>query len=286
MKIREVSALVVDSNTEGVDEFVRSLGPEVKFASVDVTASLRKAVLSHSEEEFQICFVSDRFPEQDTFSFFKDVRSIQHAAACIFVQVREEIPEDLGADALKAGGFSTAVSRRGTFKDKENLLKALEDCFYAREVKKRKLDVETGMSKLLAEIDRAAIDIRRGVPRKLAAIRMDGIELDVQFDPEVLESYFETLEKQTEAAAPRVIEKLKIPEKVLQRALPGLSAEGYKGASHRVWKMLASRYGVKAGEDPGPPASASGDRVADSKASEGAVANGAQKSEPPKAAQK
>ncbi|NDC37246.1 MAG: hypothetical protein EBZ48_04245 [Proteobacteria bacterium] len=249
MKIQDVAALVIDSSADGAKALVHTLEPELKFSFVDFTSSLRKALMSHTEESFQVCFLSEKFPPADTEAFFKDIKGVKSAAHCVFVQVREDIPAEFDPSPITALGFRAVISRKGTHDDKVRLIKVLEDTFYAREVKRRKLDVDSAMTKLLDEIDRAAIDIRRGVPRKLAAIRMDGIEIDTAFDPEVLESYFETLSQQTAEAEPRTIDKLKIPEKVLRKALPCLTAEGYTGASQRVWKILAARYGVKIGED-------------------------------------
>lgn len=251
MKIQDVAALVVDNNADGAKGIVRALEPELKFTFVDFTSSLRKALMSHTEESFQVCFLSEKFTSADTEAFFKDIKSINNAAQCVFVQVREELADDFDAASSTPSGFRTVISRKGTHADKTNLTKVLEDTFYAREVKRRKRDVDLSLTKLLDEIDRAAIDIRRGVPRKLAAIRMEGIELDTAFDPEVLESYFETLSVQTSEAQPRTVEKLQIPEKVLRKALPKLSAEGYTGASQRVWKLLAARYGVKVSSEQG-----------------------------------
>jgi len=248
VKIQDVAALVIDGTADGAKGLVHALEPELKFTFVDFTSSLRKALMSHSEESFQVCFLSEKFPAADTEAFFKDLKSVKNAAQCVFVQVREEIPEGFDPASINALGFRAVISRRGTHADKVNLTKVLEDSFYTREVKRRKKDVDLGLNKLLREIDRAASDIRRGVPRKLAAIRMEGIEIDTAFDPQVLESYFETLSKQTAESPPRTVEKLCIPETVLRKSLPHLTADGYTGASHRVWKILAARYGVKIGE--------------------------------------
>jgi hypothetical protein len=81
---------------------------------------------------------------------------------------------------------------------------------------------------------------------------MDGIELDVQFSEKVMQSYFESLEKRTGEAQPRTVDRLNVPAEVLKRALPNLTKDGYKGVSHRVWELLAQKYGVKIGEEPLP----------------------------------
>ena len=257
MAVQQIAALVIDQSTDSAQELLRALQPEVQFAASDFTESLRKAVLSHTEEEFQICFVSASFGEAETESFFKDMLQLKRTATCLFVQVRDSVPEDLDRESLKKVGFSLIVSRKGAHQDKEALQKLLENRFYLQEVKKRKVSVDDMMAMLLKEIDRAATDHRRGVHRKMAAIPMDGIDLDTKFDPEVLEGYFDALEKRTGEALPRLVERLDIPEEVLQRALPGLTKNGYTGASHRVWELLANKYGVKIGQPPGektPPA--------------------------------
>ena len=185
---------------------------------------------------------------------------------------------------MTALGFRAVISRKGTHADKANLTKVLEDSFYTREVKRRKKDVDLGLSKLLREIDRAASDSRRGVPRKLAAIRMEGIEIDTAFDPQVLESYFETLTKQTEESPPRTVEKLAIPETILRKSLPHLTADGYTGASHRVWKILAARYGVKVGEEQSSAATDSS-TASSAEASVATAAVEAKDTEPPPVAE-
>lgn len=233
-------------------DLLRALQPDVQFAASDFTVSLRKGAISHSEESFEICFISHSFDQSDLQSFFQDMDKIGRKDTCLFVRIDEEVADDFDRSSAASDGFVTVVSRKGSHADKEALTQALQNRFFVKEESKRKIDVDSMMQMLLKEIDRTASDRRRGVDRKLVAIPMDGIELDVQFSEKVMQSYFESLEKRTGEAQPRTVDRLHVPAEVLKRALPNLTKDGYKGASHRVWELLAQKYGVKIGEEPPP----------------------------------
>ncbi len=244
MTVTNIAALVVGPSADDAQDFLRALQPDVQFAASDFTATLRKAVLSHTEDNFEICFISDSFPDEDVSSFINDMKQMGKDKTCLFVKLCASLPEEFNRGSLEPQGFGTVITNKGTAADKQALQSALDNRFYVKEVRKRKVNVDEMMESLLKEIDRAAMDHRRGVHRKMIAIPMDGIEIDTQFDMAVLDSYFESLQKKTEGAAPRTIERLEIPDEVLKRALPELTKDGYKGASQRVWELLSAKYGV------------------------------------------
>jgi len=254
MTVTQIAALVVGPNSDEAQDFLRALQPDVQFAASDFTATLRKAVITHSEDNFEICFVCETFAEEDVTGFFNDMRQMGKDKTCLFVKLCNSLPEEFDRASLAPLGFGTVISAKGTAADKEALQSALQNRFHVKEVRQRKVNVDDMMESLLKEIDRAASDHRRGVHRKMIAIPMDGIEIDTEFDMAVLDSYFESLHKKTEGAAPRTIERLEVPDEVLRRALPGLTKEGYKGASQRVWELLSAKYGVPvSGAKPNKP---------------------------------
>ncbi len=254
MGVLELAVLVIDDSQERAMDLLRSLQPEIQFTASDYTVSLRKAVLSHNEENFNVCFISEKFETADLESFFRDMAQMGKKETCFFVRVYEELAEGFQRPSLSELGFDTVISRKGAYDDKQTIQQELHKRFFEKQVEKRKLGVDEMMQMVLKEIDRTASDKRRGLDRKMVAIAMDGIELDVDYSDEVLAGYFEALEKRTEGAKPRTIDRLDIPDSVLKRALPNLTKDGYKGNSHRVWELLAQKYGVAAaGPSPSAP---------------------------------
>lgn len=249
MEALDVKTLIIAHQAQEATALTRSFLPHIDLVSNDFTTSLRKAMLSFAEEDYEVCFIFDKFSDDDLRAFFKDLNEVGKLEKCLVILVRETLPDDFDPAELQKQGFHGVISSRGTHADITTLTSFMKERFLVKEIRRRKFSVKEMVSMLLKDIDRTASDIRRGFSHKLIAIPMDGIEVDVEFNPEILDSYFEQLMVETEGAKPRTIDKLNIPEDVLQRALPGLSKEGYVGASHRVWEFLAERYGIPMSEE-------------------------------------
>lgn len=241
-----MTALMIGKDAEQAAELLKALAPEVKFPASEIVPTVLKGVQSMSEDTFSVCFIEDSFPIGELEVFFNDVKGLGKLDSCVFVQVRPTVLPDTHRGSLSYLGFSTIISNKGTEDDRQALVKALKSCFHKHEVKIRKVDVSSVMGKLLKKIDEAADDVRRGRPTKnLDIIPAELVELHTEFDPEILESYFSTLQDAADKAKPLEIESLEVPDTVLGKQLPGLSKKTYIGASHRVWDKLARKHGKK-----------------------------------------
>lgn len=240
-----IKTLVVDSVNGSAEELSKILRPEIEFAESEQVSSLYKALQALDDCYFGLCLISEMYGQNDLDVFFNDIKRLQKNKGCLFVQVRELIPENFDRSSLSDTGFPTIISRKGTFGDKEALLAAYNSLVHAKEVRKKITDVKTSMDLLLHELDRVADDRKRGRQTKFNSVPGNLVSGHTMFDPEVLDNFFEKLEATAAAMPAEEIEKLDIPEKLLKEGLPGLSKEVYQGVSRRVWQRLKKKYGVK-----------------------------------------
>jgi len=248
-------ALIVDKRPDLAQELVKSLNQAFSFAESDFTNSVHRAVQSHLDGEYSICFISDEFPSEELSSFFSDMLKMERANKCVFLQVSEKEPtEELSKLAIEIG-FHGFISRRGTSQDKETISQALKNTNHHQEVKKRTLDVRGAISLILRELDRVARERKRGIDRHMAAIPMSLVEIHSEFDPILIKRYFDELDRQASLYKPFKTHKVDIPDRILKKQLPGLAKDKYSGASHRVWEMLLDKHGVGAGLSPKPDSS-------------------------------
>ena len=241
-----MKALAIEKRENLAQDLSSVLGPEIIFDGFDFTSSPLKAVKSHDEEEYQICFISEAFPTEDLGPFFDDIRAMNRDLGCIYVQVRETIEPGTDRTQLKELGVDFIVSRAGTQRDKEGIADCISEKLGNDEIKRRVLDVSSAMDVLLRQLDIAAENKKRGRAdhMQLDKLAMDFIEMQTQFDQEVLQRYFQTLTKKAESAEPSIASALDVPKEILEKDLPKLSKHGYKGASHRVWQKLMQLHGV------------------------------------------
>ena len=253
VKQRTTKALVVSPNDKQgkLAQVVQDVYHDTCwFELVEFTSSLRKAINSIVEEEFEICFISHAFPLDDVRAFFVDYGNIEKRSGCGFVQVHPEIKPETDIVGPQTLGFHAVVSEKGTHDDKEQLTEALQEFLFEAEIVKRKYNVDSALNVVLRKIDTAARDLKRGIKKKIDSLPAEFIEIQTEFDQEVLEGYFEKLETKTEDAEPENAQKLNVPEAILKKDLPKLDKNRYMGASNRVWKKLLRKHGAT---DDSPP---------------------------------
>ena len=243
----ELVTLIIDQRADLAEALTTALRPEVELDEIDYTSSVHRAIQSHIQVDYNVCFISDKFPIEDLQTFFDDFKKLEKKAehACVFIQVKEKIADDFDPEPLKALGFTAFITRKGTFQDKESVREALHDFFHEKEVETRTFNTSKALNVWLGEIDRVARDKRRGKESKMNTIAAEGISRETEYDEEVLKRYYDELEKRTEDAAPEESTHIEVPENVMKRDLPKLEQNKYVGASSRVWNKLLKMHGVK-----------------------------------------
>ncbi|RMG40883.1 MAG: hypothetical protein D6719_09765 [Candidatus Dadabacteria bacterium] len=247
MKRDELITLIVDQQAHLAEELTEALKPEVELDEIDFTTSVHRAIQSHIQVDYNVCFISDKFPMEDLETFFRDFKKLEkkNDPPCVFVQVKEKLDEKFDPEPFKKLGFSAFITRKGTHADKEALMEALKDFFHEHEIKTRTFNAARALNIWLSEIDRVARDKRRGKEAKLNTIAAEGISRETQYDEEVLNNYFRELEKKLENATPEESSHINVPDEVLKKDLPHLEKDKYSGASSRVWSKLLQKHGVK-----------------------------------------
>ena len=241
----EIKALIVDSSPEAADALAKSLRPDIEFGEIEYTTSTHKALVSLIENSYQICFISDQINMVDLSVFFRDISKVSQEKPCVFVQVRDSVSEDFDRECLRELGLSYVISRRGTHIDRSGVKDALKDAFFKHKLKEKVINVTDSMHMVLAEIDRAAEDLRRGRHSRIKKVAIDFVGGETKFDRKVLDEYFDTLSDKAEQAPPDDEKQLEVPTDVLARELPELRQQTYTGASRRVWHKLKNKYGRK-----------------------------------------
>ena len=242
----ELRALAVEKRLDDANSLANTLGPEIEFSDFEFTNSILKAVRSHAEVQYEICFISEDFPVEELGPFFEDMKAMNRDLGCVFVQVRENIEPGFDRSSLQDIGIDYVISRDGTQRDKEGIGEQVSIKLGNDEIKRRVMDVSSAMDVLLRELDIAAANKKRGRQdsSQLYSLSIDFITMQTNFDEEVLSRYYQTLSKKAEEAEPSIADKLHVPDSILEKELPELSKTGYKGASHRVWKKLMRQHGV------------------------------------------
>ena len=250
IRSKDIRALVLDQNPAAAEALTASLRPDIVFQEVDYTSATHKAVQSFAAAPYHICFIAETFPIDELQVFFRDINKIQNS--CVFVQVRKHVEQDCDRTQLKDVGFSFIVSRQGTYADRSGVKEVICDLLFAQKIDEKVLEVNDSMHLVLAEIDRAAEDLKRGRHTKINKLPIDFVEYLTNFDEKVLSEYYEALGEQAEEAQPNEVEKLDVPQRILSRQLPQLNHDTYTGASHRVWRKLKKKYGRTAEGSPVP----------------------------------
>lgn len=241
----EIKTLVVDTVSTSSSALLDALKPDLVLTECEQVSSLYKAIRAISESYYGLCLISDSYNIDDLNAFFGDVLKIDKGKNCLFVQVKDSLTSEFDRTSLKQMGFETIISRKGHAEDKRSILDAYREKVHGVEVRKRVVDVTDTLGLLLEEVDRVSEERRRGKDTKFNNIATDFVADQVSFDTEVLDSYYNKLTEVSETVEPEEYKGVKIPEEVLKKNLPHLSENTYVGASHRVWKKVKKKFGVK-----------------------------------------
>jgi len=244
----DIKALVLDSSAGAAELLAATLRRDFDFAEVEFTNTTHKAVQSFTESQYNLCFISDAFSLEETQVFMRDLAKIRRDDNCLFVQVRDAVPDDVDRRSLRDSNIFYIISRRGTHADRVGLEEALVQVLFAKKLEEKVTTVNDTMQMVLTEIDRAAEDLKRGREAKINKLPINFVDYQTDFHQRVLDEYYEALSDKAESAAPNEIDRLDVPEGVLSRQLPNLSKDTYNGASHRVWRKLKKKYGTKDSE--------------------------------------
>lgn len=249
----EARGIIIYKSVEMAEEFNASLLPEIHLVDFEVRRTLFKAVQSFRESDFDICFISDSFSEEELKPFFADVKAVNGGSPCLFVQVRDSLEEGVQRNSLQELGFGTIISHKVSDGDKASLGDLLVEVMRRQELRRRRFDVESAMKLIMLEIDRVAKDRRRGINRQFSRDMLSGFITDqLDFHSEVAEAYMQALDNLADKGQPMREVIVEIPSEILEKNLPGIVEGEYVGASLRVWDMLRDKYGNELGPDGKP----------------------------------
>lgn len=240
---QHVNALLVGLPSDLSAFLIDLIEPQLYLEDHRSTKTLLQGLRACEKEVYDICLVADSFEPNNLQGFFRDVKKIPTAEHTVFIQIKEKLPPDFDYGWAKELGFNTVVSLRKTAKDREEIQEVLQGLQSKGEIARRIRDVESAMDLVLKQIDQVAEDRRRGRASEFNTISTDWCVDRTEYDEAVLNNYFETLEEQTEEAAPAEATEIEVPEKVLTKKLPYLEKNRYTGVSSRVWRKLLKKHG-------------------------------------------
>lgn len=246
--ILETRGIIVDKRPERATELKQRLGSVITFSDYLSVRSPREGMEVLAEQYFEVCFISAEFTSEDIDSLVFDLSRLKQERPVVLVQVRDDLRVNEVREDLAGSRFATVITRHITEQDSLALLRVLNQLVEKREVSRRCQESYVMMDLALREIDRVAKDLKRGKKRKLTRSAFaSSMQECIEFNPTVLESYFEQLEKQLEKSVPAKDLKVVIPQRLFDMDLPGLSNGTYEGQSLRVWEMLAEKFGMPKG---------------------------------------
>ena len=247
--IVDINALIVSSAAEQAVDFADVLEKVFQSFSAEVATTLHEALDFQSLGKFNACFIADTFSEKEIQSFMQDMRKIGRDKSCVFIQMRNTVPDSFDRKSLHHLGYATVVTPAANTKDKQEMQIALKDALHAGDLRRRAKDIGTATKLVLREIDLTAADRKRGVDRHLPTKSNSFFKSQANFDGVLMDKYYEALEEGTAQATPAKNCSLEVPETVLQKQLPRLEKDRYKGTSRRVWRMLMGKHGKKEEEE-------------------------------------
>ena len=241
-----LKALLIDgSMTIALEELEASLRPEIEFEYLDSVNTVHKAIQYHMDMDFQLCFIGDKFPPGEVTSFFSDFKKLQKGEGCVFVQLRDQVSASFDQRSLVSLGFNAVVSKKGTAEDKKVLDEVLQPFILQVEYQEIKSGLTNIVENLMREIDKVALERKRGKDIPLNSIYADHLRSSSEKFSQLQEDYLEKLVDRVEKAVPFSSPKLEIPETITKKNLPHLSRTTYAGQSHRVFDKLLKMHGKK-----------------------------------------
>ena len=189
----ELRSIFVDRNSDRVNQLVTNYRSDIRFQVTDFVNSAHKAVQSIVEEPYHVWFIDESVPAEEANVLFSDVGKIEGREKCVFIQVREEIPEEFNFEQLQQLGYDQAITRKGTHQERTGLAQLLAERFRETEVEVRKFNVGSTLKMVMDAIDTAASNRRRGYKSSVHTLPVEFVELQTSFADEILEDYFEML---------------------------------------------------------------------------------------------
>jgi hypothetical protein len=240
-----LNGLILDTQMFALEELDAALQPEIQFEYLDIVNSVHKAIQYHMDMDFQICLISEQFPREELKSFFADYEKLAKKSVCVFVQFRDHLNADFERTSLKNIGFSTVITKNGTKDDKDALEIALKEYWNQKEYEEILGGLPDVVGYLMGEIDKIALEKKRGKDKDLSTIFSDHLKDSSKKFDGLRQDYLEKLIETSDNAQAFKTTKLDVPENVVSKQLPGLTKEGYKGQSHRVFNKLLNIHGDK-----------------------------------------
>jgi hypothetical protein len=241
----EILALVVDKNPETASALKKALEPEFMYSTFEQACTITDAFQAHAQKPIQFCIIAPGFKPEELEIFFQDIRTMGRDKECVFVELQDTLPADGSRPVTINKACVTVITRAGTLQDKEVLKHVLKEHFKGGKIREKLQDVESAMQHALSAIDKAAKDRRRGSKKPIDKTMIDFVRDQTNFDEKVLEGFYNKLADKTGTTKAPEATKIKIPDKVLKKNLPGLKEDTYDGVSTRVWDKLVKHHGLK-----------------------------------------
>lgn len=238
-----LTALFIDSRREFPQRFVKQLSPQVNFSAVDRVSRLAEAVQKFLLADYQVCFISDTITDPIS-DFFIDIARSGKKKSCAFVKILSNA--SVSKNEIE-GGFTMAALEEMLPDDRIALLDMLRDHWKKTEVERRTEDLDGSINQLMRVIDGAASAKRRGRNVILDRGATSLVRMHTEFDQSILTAFLDRLSSKLDGAQPMLKLLKKAPLAILDRELPELYEDGYRGASNRVSEMLLERFGELVG---------------------------------------
>ena len=182
--------------------------------------------------------------------FFSDLKQIGKLNSIFLCQIKKAFPEGFDRESVKLLGFGATIRRQPTDSDKITLRELLTGFLEERELVRKCVDVVSAVKLILKEVDRVALDRKRGVDRQFSRNIVSAyMSEQVDFHQQVFDDFFKALDKYSAEAVPDKHVAVVVPNEVVKLGLPELDENGYQGVSQRVFGMLKEKFGVEAFEE-------------------------------------
>ena len=239
----ELKGLIIDKTSESLELLEAALNPDIVFEYIDLVNTVNKAVEYHMGMEFELCLISEEFSIEEVKSFFADFAKLGKKEPCLFIQFRKNCDIELDRESLKSVGFATIISTAGDHKDKECLWKALKPFLNQRKYAEVVEELDSVVEKLLNEVDRIALEHKRGKKKKFNNVVSRYLQDTSKEFEKIKEVYLEKLLEESNNAAAFEPSKVEVPDDILDKKLPHLYKDGYKGQSYRVSSKVHEIHG-------------------------------------------
>lgn len=244
-------ALVMDDGTQLAHQLRELIYPAFEVGAFQIIYTAHEGLEALINEEYNICLLPEGFSTEAASSLMSDYSKLEKELECDFIQVRESLPDNFNRSSLKAQGFASVISRQITNEDVRAIEDTLKHQVRAETIVNKSNNVKENLGLMLADLDRAAADRKRGCEKPLRSVSRDFISSETAFDEKVLKKYFNALSDESSKREPPGPTSISVPAQVLKKRAPHLSSDRYTGVSRRVWEKLLRVYGTL--KKPGSP---------------------------------